>query len=56
LEWANPNTVHFEVPQVVVINLRTDWQSAMRRYPTAAQDSILPHIQVIWGQSEQYCA
>ena len=51
-----PNTVHFEAPQVVgqVVNLRADWQSAMRRYPTAAQDSILPQIQMIWGQSEQY--
>jgi hypothetical protein len=25
-------------------NLRADWQSARRRLPTAAQDTILPHV------------
>jgi hypothetical protein len=44
---ASLNTVHFELPHVVgqVVNLRADCQSAMRRYTTAAQDSILPHIE-----------
>jgi len=37
----------FELPHVVgqVVNLLADCQSARRRYTTAAQDSILPHIE-----------